>query len=262
MICLTEERTCKCQPPTHPSTHPPIHLSTLMTHPSIQTPPSATRTASCASWRTPRSWWRTSGRRRRRITGGCCWMGRWVHGWTDGWRILTPTPTRTQNRPTSKPTRPPQNHQRYATSSPRRPEGDYADLLPWLLDQTADFEAAAAAGAPTTPPLPSESPPSAPPRYRLFSVARGGCAGCARALLRAAETQSVNKDLRAAAKWVPSCLALSCLVLSCLVLPCFEPEWWGMGCQLWLCRRLSPSDSDSNISVSTDAQPTPNRRLR
>lgn len=35
----------------------------------------------------------------------------------------------------------------------RRPEGDYAELLPWLLDQATDWEAAAAAGAAATPPL-------------------------------------------------------------------------------------------------------------
>ncbi|KIZ00357.1 hypothetical protein MNEG_7603 [Monoraphidium neglectum] len=84
---------------------------------------------------------------------------------------------------------------RFASSSPRRPEGEYEELLPWLLDQAADFEAAAAAGAPAAPPLLLESPP----RYRLFDASRGGCAGCARALLRAAKTQSVNRDLQAAA---------------------------------------------------------------
>lgn len=42
---------------------------------------------------------------------------------------------------------------RYIGSSIRRPEGELAELLPWLADQAADWEAAAAAGAPTTPPL-------------------------------------------------------------------------------------------------------------
>ncbi|GBF95518.1 hypothetical protein Rsub_07868 [Raphidocelis subcapitata] len=96
---------------------------------------------------------------------------------------------------------------RYAAASPRRAEGEYSELLPWLLDQACDWEAAAAAGAPTTPPLPP--PPSATtgggaggggaPRWRLFGLERGGCAACARALIGAAETQTANKALRAAA---------------------------------------------------------------
>jgi hypothetical protein len=100
---------------------------------------------------------------------------------------------------------------RFASSSPRRPEGEYEELLPWLLDQAADFEAAAAAGAPAAPPLLLESPP----RYRLFDASRGGCAGCARALLRAAKTQSVNRDLQAAARWgrVHGGVGLYCIAL-------------------------------------------------
>jgi len=35
----------------------------------------------------------------------------------------------------------------------RRSEGELADVLPWLADQAADWEAAAAAGAPSQPPL-------------------------------------------------------------------------------------------------------------
>jgi hypothetical protein len=40
------------------------------------------------------------------------------------------------------------------SSSLRRLEGELADgVLPWLADQAADWEAAAAAGAPAQPPL-------------------------------------------------------------------------------------------------------------
>jgi hypothetical protein len=35
----------------------------------------------------------------------------------------------------------------------RRSDGELADVLPWLADQAADWEAAAAAGAPSQPPL-------------------------------------------------------------------------------------------------------------
>ncbi len=34
---------------------------------------------------------------------------------------------------------------RYASSQPRRAEGPHADVLPWLLDQAADWEVAATA---------------------------------------------------------------------------------------------------------------------
>jgi hypothetical protein len=55
----------------------------------------------------------------------------------------------------------------------------FAELLPWLLDQLHDWEAAAAAGAPTSPPLQPES------HFRLFTTdvsLRAACAQPAPAL--------------------------------------------------------------------------------
>jgi hypothetical protein len=114
---------------------------------------------------------------------------------------LSPSRLPAPGTPHTPNNHPKQHRLRYASASPRRAEGEYAELLPWLLDQASDFEAAAAAGAPTTPPLPPSpgAPGGTAPRYRLFSLERGGAASCGRALLRAAESQSVNKAMREAA---------------------------------------------------------------
>ncbi|WIA17648.1 hypothetical protein OEZ85_014453 [Tetradesmus obliquus] len=77
-------------------------------------------------------------------------------------------------------------YNRYVGASVRRPEGELAELLPWLADQAQDWEAAAAAGAPTTPPITPDT------SYRLFTLEQGGAASCMRALLAAAERQNLG----------------------------------------------------------------------
>ncbi|KAF6262749.1 hypothetical protein COO60DRAFT_1699160 [Scenedesmus sp. NREL 46B-D3] len=81
-------------------------------------------------------------------------------------------------------------YNRYVGSSARRPEGDLAELLPWLADQAQDWESAAAAGAPTTPPLTPDT------SYRLFTLEQGGAASCMRALLAAADRQNFPSRVR------------------------------------------------------------------
>eukprot|EP00878_Enallax_costatus_P046625 GHUV01056863.1.p1 GENE.GHUV01056863.1~~GHUV01056863.1.p1 ORF type:complete len:446 (+),score=107.20 GHUV01056863.1:330-1667(+) len=76
-------------------------------------------------------------------------------------------------------------YNKYISSSLRRPEGDLADLLPWLADQAADWEAAAAAGATTTPPIVPDT------RYRMFALDDGGAPSCMRALLAAQNRQKM-----------------------------------------------------------------------
>ncbi len=83
---------------------------------------------------------------------------------------------------------------RYVSSSPKRQEGELAELLPWLVDQAADLETAAAAGPQTQPPI----VPS--PTFKLFSTERGSAAWSARGILRAAEAgQGVSSKLRMSA---------------------------------------------------------------
>eukprot|EP00879_Flechtneria_rotunda_P023522 GHRR01024884.1.p1 GENE.GHRR01024884.1~~GHRR01024884.1.p1 ORF type:complete len:956 (+),score=357.62 GHRR01024884.1:92-2959(+) len=92
-------------------------------------------------------------------------------------------------------------YNKYIISSLRRPEGDLAELLPWLADQAADWEQAAAAGAPTTPPIVPG------PRYRMFDTDLGGAASCLRAIVAAAERQqskgAADKVLQLANRVLP-----------------------------------------------------------
>eukprot|EP00798_Chlamydomonas_sp_ICE-L_P029152 gene29154-32373_t len=65
----------------------------------------------------------------------------------------------------------------------RRPDGPYADWLPWLVDQALDFESAAVAGAPTNPPMQVDT------TYRLFTSDSHSAAYYAVAVLRASALQ-------------------------------------------------------------------------
>ncbi|KAL4451949.1 hypothetical protein ABPG75_007611 [Micractinium tetrahymenae] len=67
---------------------------------------------------------------------------------------------------------------KYAASQPRRADGAYAELLPWLLEQAQDWEVAATANCVGDTPL-----VRATPGFTLFSTAEGGAAYVARDLL-------------------------------------------------------------------------------
>eukprot|EP00887_Chlorella_sp_A99_P007731 scaffold20.g7731.t1 len=67
---------------------------------------------------------------------------------------------------------------KYAASQPRRADGAYAELLPWLLDQAHDWEVAATANAVGDTPA-----ARAPPPLRLFATSEGSAAATARGLL-------------------------------------------------------------------------------
>jgi hypothetical protein len=78
---------------------------------------------------------------------------------------------------------PPHIPSRYLSSQSRRAEGSHADLVPWLADQAAEFEAAAVAGVSTTPPMHVD------PRYQLFSNGTSAAPHYAAAILQAAHAQ-------------------------------------------------------------------------
>ena len=64
---------------------------------------------------------------------------------------------------------------RCAASQPRRAEGPFAELLPWLIDQAHDWQVAATANAVGGTPATSRVAPS----YVMFAAARDRCAGLA-----------------------------------------------------------------------------------
>lgn len=64
---------------------------------------------------------------------------------------------------------------RCAASQPRRAEGPYAELLPWLIDQSHDWQVAATANAVGDTPAASRAAPS----YVMFAAAGDRCAGLA-----------------------------------------------------------------------------------
>jgi hypothetical protein len=115
---------------------------------------------------------------------------------------------------------------RFASSSmPRRTESTqpYADLLPWWLDQLHDWESAAAAGAPTTPPLQPET------TFRLFSTDVSSPAFFARAAAKAAagavgSKQDFADRLRKLAERVGCWLGLGASLLVPAVLVPAVPE--------------------------------------
>uniref|UniRef100_A0A7S2VW20 Uncharacterized protein n=1 Tax=Chlamydomonas chlamydogama TaxID=225041 RepID=A0A7S2VW20_9CHLO len=83
-------------------------------------------------------------------------------------------------------------YNRYLQSPLRRPEGEYADILAWCVDQAHDWEAAAAAGAPTNPPIQVDA------MYRLFTTDSCSAAFYAVAVLQAGEAQLARPNLRRA----------------------------------------------------------------
>ena len=64
---------------------------------------------------------------------------------------------------------------RCAASQPRRAEGPYAELLPWLIDQAQDWQIAATANAVGDTPASGRQAPS----YVMFSAAGDRCASLA-----------------------------------------------------------------------------------
>lgn len=72
-----------------------------------------------------------------------------------------------------------------------RPEGAFAELLPWVADQVADWEAAASADG-----LPAPShPDTIPPQLSMLAVDARGTAPWLAALLRTAESASLPTSL-------------------------------------------------------------------
>ncbi|BDA48624.1 hypothetical protein COCOBI_12-3050 [Coccomyxa sp. Obi] len=72
------------------------------------------------------------------------------------------------------------DYARFVQHPGRRPEGPYAEVLPFLAEQAQDWEAAALATSTTCPPV------SALPEFRLFSREAGGAAAKAADALAAA----------------------------------------------------------------------------
>ncbi|GFH32973.1 uncharacterized protein HaLaN_32278, partial [Haematococcus lacustris] len=68
----------------------------------------------------------------------------------------------------------------FLAAGSRRAEGPLAELLPWWLEQAADWEAAAAAGAPASPPLQVDV------SCQLFTGSSGSATHLAALVLRAA----------------------------------------------------------------------------
>jgi hypothetical protein len=64
---------------------------------------------------------------------------------------------------------------RCAASQPRRAEGPYAELLPWLIEQSSDWQVAATANAVGDTPAAGRQAPS----YAMFSAAGDRCASLA-----------------------------------------------------------------------------------
>ncbi|KAJ9510102.1 hypothetical protein QJQ45_015584 [Haematococcus lacustris] len=79
----------------------------------------------------------------------------------------------------------------FLAAGSRRAEGPLAELLPWWLEQAADWEAAAAAGAPASPPLQVDV------SCQLFTGSSGSATHLAALVLRAAHAQ-VRPALREA----------------------------------------------------------------